>query len=265
MSETPAAAPGQLEGNMYLFQKPELLTKEQHGHLGLARPTKPFGFCADVRAIPLTISEIAVAQRHYPIIFSSIEAPMPMAVVGLIDEENLFVDDKGEWQAGAYIPGYIRRYPFALANDQSSERMAMIIDASYDGLSAKPDMTFFQGDKPSDATTKAMEYCQNYEQDRLITIEFGKRLGELGIITNQVGQFTPDNGEAQPFAQYNGIEEKALNELSDEKFLEVRKSNILPVLYAQLMSMGNWRTLMDLRARRHGLDAASVAAPVGNA
>ena len=129
MSETQESAP-QLTGNMFLFERPELLTKEQHGNLGMTPPEKPFSFCSKVRAIPLTVSEIPSAMKNYPVVFASLEDPTPLAVVGLVDEANLFVGEDGKWQDMAYLPGYIRRYPFALANEAEGDRLATVIDLS---------------------------------------------------------------------------------------------------------------------------------------
>ena len=259
MSQT---QPDGLEGNAFLFRDPQLLTKEAHGGKGVARPTRPFQFCEHVRAVPLTVSEIASAMKHYPVIFSAEDNPLPMAVVGIIDERNLFVDDNGEWDNSVYIPGYIRRYPFALAGDNNSDRMAIIVDGAYEGITTKPDTPFFDGDKPSEAMNQAMEFCKSYEQETLVTRDFAKRLADVGVIKSQVAQYTPQGGEAAPFAQYFGIDEQALSDLSDEKFLELRKSNILPILYAQLMSMGNWRLMMDRRVRRHDIAPEDVLKPL---
>ena len=267
MSQTPPAAGGpQLEGQMFLFQKPELLTREKHGQMGISRPDRPFAFAEGVRAVPLTISEVASAMRHFPVIFAGVQNPMPLAVLGLIDEQNLFVRDDGEWEEGVYVPGYLRRYPFALATDRQSDpqnpRMAIILDEGYDGLRQGGDLPFFEGDQPSAAMNQAMEYCQQYERDRLVTQQFSQKLTEYDLLAEQVAQFTPDGAtEARPFARYTGVEEKRLTDLPDEKFLELRKSNILPILYAQLMSMGNWRALMDRRARRYGLQGEAVLSP----
>lgn len=259
MSQT---QPSGVEGNAFLFREPQLLTKEVHGSKGVARPDRPFQFCEHVRAVPITVSEIASAMKHYPVIFSAEDNPLPMAVVGIIDERNLFVDDSGEWETGAYIPGYIRRYPFALAGDNNSDRMAIIVDGAYEGITAKPDTPFFEGDKPSEAMNQAMEFCKSYEQETLMTREFGKRLAAMGVVKSQVAQYTPQGGEAQPFAQYFGVDEKLLNELPEDKFLELRKTNMLPILYAQLMSMGNWRMMMDRRVRRFNIAPENVLKPL---
>lgn len=251
---------------MFLFNQPALLNKEQHGNKGLRRPDRPFGYAEQVRAVPLTISEIATASRHYPVIFSESTNPLPLAVVGIVDDQNLFVDDEGNWEATAYIPGYLRRYPFALANDKqgdpSNPRMAMIVDESYDGITDGGDVPFFVDGEPSEPMKQAMEYCQNYERDRLMTLQFGQEMQKYDILAEQVAQFTPDGGsEGRPFAKYVGVEEKKLQEIGDDKFLELRKSNILPLLYAQLMSMGNWRPLMERRARRYNLTGDAVLEP----
>lgn len=266
MSQTPPAAEPTVEGQMFLFRKPELLTREQHGDKGISRPDAPLGFAAKARAVPLTLSEVTTAMRFYPIIFTSTDNPQPLAVLGLLDDVNLFVDDNGDWDPNTYVPGYIRRYPFALASDRQSDpqntRMAMIVDGEYEGITAGGDIPFFSGDEPSDAMKQAMEFCQNYEQDRLQTLRFAQQLKEYDLLAQQLAQFTPEGQEAKPFAQYIGTEEKRLQDLPDEKFLELRKSGMLQVLYAQLMSMTNWRTLLDRRARRYELSGENVLKPL---
>lgn len=263
MSTTPTAANPALEGAMFLFTKPALLNKEQHGNLGVSRPARPFAFAENVRAVPLTVSEIPAAARHYPVIFSERGSALPLAVVGIIDEENLFIDEKGEWDENVYIPGYLRRYPFALASDKASDpgnpRMAMIVDEAYAGITENGELPFFENGEPSEAMKQAMDYCQTYERDRQSTQQLSQALGKYDILSEQVAQFTPDGAsESSPFAKYVGVDEKRLGDLTDEQFIELRKSNILPLLYSQLMSMGNWRSLMERRARRHDLKGMDV-------
>ncbi|MEE4212986.1 MAG: SapC family protein [Parvularcula sp.] len=267
MSSTPPAnAAPQIEGEMFLFRKPELVTREQHGSLGITRPEKPMSFAATARAVPLVLSEVTAAMRHFPIIFSSTENPVPLAVLGLVDDINLFVDDNGEWMQDTYVPGYIRRYPFALASEKGTDtqnpRMAIIFDAGYEGVTSTPDIPFFQDGKPSSAMQQAMDFCQTYEQDRMMTQRFAEALSKYDLLASQMAQYTPEGQSAQPFARYVGVEESRLRDLSDDKFLELRKANILPILYAQLMSMGNWRTLLDRRARRFKLTGESVLKPL---
>lgn len=265
MSQTPPANEPSVEGQMYLFRKAELVTREKHGNMGMTRPDQPLGFCASARAVPLTLGEVTTAMRYYPIIFSGSENPIPLAVLGLVDDENLYIEENGEWARDHYIPGYIRRYPFALAADKDSgtdnPRMAIIVDAAYEGLAPNGEVPFFENGEPSQAMKQALDFCQSYERDRLQTQRFADTLKPYGLLDQQMAQYTPENKEPIAFARYVGVDENKLKDLPDDKFLELRKSNILPVLYAQLMSMANWRTLLDRRARKHGLTSANILTP----
>ena len=56
-------------------------------------------------------------------------------MLGVNNEENLFVDADGAFDYRAYIPAYVRRYPFVLANDETQDRMIVCIDRGSDLLS----------------------------------------------------------------------------------------------------------------------------------
>ncbi|MFN3958347.1 MAG: SapC family protein [Parvularculaceae bacterium] len=260
MSQT--APSMQISGTMFLFQRPELLNTQSHGDLGVRAAAKPFQFCANVRAIPLTISEIAEASRHYPVVFGSLEDLQPLAIVGLLDDVNLFVDENGHWDPYAYIPGYIRRYPFGLAAEQGGDRFALVIDAGFEGLDRNADAKLFAGGELSELSKQAMEFTKTYESDRRLTEQVLKQVKELDLISGQSAQYTPTAGGApQAFAQYFGVDERKLAGLSDEEFLKVRKLNVLPILYSHLLSLGNWRNLILRRMRRFNMtetEAASV-------
>lgn len=257
MSETQPMP--ELTGKLFLFERPELMSKEQHGGLGISRPEKPYSFCANVRALPITVSEIPAAMKDYPIVLMSAENPIPLAIVGVSDDTNLFVDEQGLWEDNRYIPGYVRRYPFGVAGETGSDRMAIVIDAAFSGLSAGGDQPLFENDQPSEATQQAIEFCKTFERDRAMTEEFGKRLLSYDIVHGQTAQYTPTNqSEPQAFAQYFGVDEAKFNELSDEQYMEMRKSGMLAIIYAMIMSMGNWRTLLQRRAQRFGLTDEQV-------
>lgn len=263
MSEAQAAP--QITGQMFLYERPELLMKEQHGGLALKASAQPFAFAAKARAIPVTLSEVPAAMKDYPLIFMSKEQPQLLAVTGLYDDVNLFVDEQGQWEAMRYIPGYVRRYPFGLAAENDSDRMAIVIDRAFDGLSASGDTPLFKDGEPAEQTQAAIEFCKNYERDRQVTEQFSKMLSELEIVQPQTGQYTPQGSKEQvSFAQYFGIDEARLTGLSDEKALELRKNGMLPLVYAILMSMGNWRMLLQRRSRRFNLTEADIFKPVVN-
>ncbi|MCB2097425.1 MAG: SapC family protein [Parvularculaceae bacterium] len=249
MSQTPAAP--QINGKMYLFERPELLNKEQHGKLGLDNAAKPFSFCSKVRAIPLTISEVVEAAKYYPVVFYSQDEPLPIAILGFNSDLNLFVDENGNWDEHTYIPGYLRRYPFALAGETGGDRYALVFDAAYEGVSPNAERKLFDNGELSEFSKRAMEFTSTYEADRRLTERIMKELKKFSIIQPQTAQYTPA-GETAPrtFAQYLGVDEQRLNQLTDEQFLELRKMNVLAPIYAHLVSLSNWRSLIGRRMKR---------------
>lgn len=260
MSETKAAP--HITGKMFLFDRPELLNREEHGELGLDPASKPFAFCAKISAVPVTVSEIPEAGKHYPIVFATNDDPMPVAVLGLGSDFNLFVDDDGKWESFTYIPGYLRRYPFALASEANSDRMALVLDTAYEGLSKAASRKLFNGGQMSDFVKQAMEFTRSYENDRRVTEQVVKTLKKLDLVQPQSAQYTPTGGaENRTFAQYFGIDEKKLQALPDEQFLELRRTNVLPIVYSQLMSMANWRNLISRRMHRFNLSETEAVNP----
>lgn len=260
MSQTPATP--QITGKMFLFEQPELLNKEAHGDLGFAKAKKPYSFCANIRAIPLTVNEFPVAMKHYPIVFASLENLTPLAVVGIIDDVNLFVNEKGEWEENVYIPAYIRRYPFATATENSGDRLAIVIDRSSKWLAPGGDVPLFEKGEPSKATNDAIEFCKRCEGERRLTDQVMGKLREFDIIRGQSAQYTPQGAtEGRTFAQYFGVDEQTFNALPAERFEEMRKAGLLPYVYAQLLSFSNWRELMNRRAKRFQLTEEALFAP----
>ena len=52
---------------------------------------------------------------------------VPMAVMGLTPEHNLFVGPEGQW-LGGYLPAAMRSYPFRLLRSEGSEQMTLCVD-----------------------------------------------------------------------------------------------------------------------------------------
>ena len=63
--------------------------------------------------------------------------------MGLPGGENLFVDDNGRWEKSAYVPGYMRCHPLALA-PQADGRVAVVIDAAASCVSDGSGVSFFR-------------------------------------------------------------------------------------------------------------------------
>lgn len=236
-----------LTGNAFLYQQPELLTREHHGSLGVSPTERPFEFVRDVRAIPITLTEFSTAMRHYPIVFTSPEEPMPLAVVAVVEERNLFVDDQGEWDPLCYVPSYLRAYPFAFARDEKG-RTAMVIDRKAGVISENPRFPFFVDGEISEETKQMIRYCSQFEAEREQTLKLGRRLRELDLLTTQQATYTPKGAtEPQTLASYTCVDSKKLTDLDKDTIYEWHRSGELSCLYSHLHSLDNWRALVARR------------------
>lgn len=246
-SRTVEQAPGAAR---VFYKQPELLTVEEHSNLGLNRANRPYDFCSTVRAVPLTAVEMNIAQRHYPIIFSSVEEPSLLAVVGVVDDINLFVDERGRWEAGAYIPAYLRCHPFALVT-HTAEDFAVAVDMAATTVAENGEQPIFDGKELSAPVKESVEHCARFDAQAKITAEFCKRLAELDLLTGQELSLAPDEGgEETVVAKYVAVDFRKLQELDAETLQKLHKDGTLAAVYAHRFSLDTWRHLLERRVRR---------------
>jgi hypothetical protein len=237
-------------GQKLFYRQPELLNHQAHGSLGLRMPERPFEFARKSRALPVTLSEIASAQKHFPIVFSDLENPVPLAVVGTRDDVNLFIDEHGNWERETYIPAYIRCYPFALAA-RSNDEFAVVIDRSAESISDNPEQPFFGDDKKVTPETQALiDFVGRYDAEIKRTAQFGQRLKELGLLAGQQVTRKTQNGEEVPVASYVAVDSEKLNELDDTVVRELFGEGYLAGIFAHLFSLENWQVMTDRIASR---------------
>src|SRR5689334_10568041 len=108
MSRTDAAngTPSMPSPLPLFYRRPRVLDPIAHA-AAKVKPTASFLFAAATNSIPLGADEFFAAQATYPIVFTSSDPPVPIAVVGLAPNRNLFVDSAGTWRQDAYIPAYV--------------------------------------------------------------------------------------------------------------------------------------------------------------
>jgi hypothetical protein len=250
---TPAETEAPLSGTVLFYSQPEPLNAEQHAKLGLLRTDKPYGFAAQGHMTPLTVTEFANAALSFPIIFVGDEKT-PVGALGLNAGENLFIDAEGGYDTGVYIPAYIRRYPFVLANDEQGQRMIVCIDRASSLLIEGGDPALFDKDgKATEYTENAIKFCDDFEMERRRTEAFVKLLSDMDLFEKKQSNFTPampDGSQGQPqlIAEFWGVSEDKLNALPADKFAEIRDNGALGQIYAHLLSLNGWERLIAIAA-----------------
>jgi hypothetical protein len=247
---------GALTGNVLFYTNPEPLSREAHGTIGVSRVDNPFGFAAGAHVVPLTVAEFGLAALTYPIIFAG-ENKQPLAVMGLSAGANLFVKGDGSFEVGAYVPAYIRRYPFVLANDEAQQRMIVCIERPASIFKTEGfDMPLFDDKgEPSEYTANAIKFCEDFETERRRTEQFVNLLTELDLFETKRAVFTPNlpngqQGEPQLIADYFGVSEEKVRAIPAEKLVELRDSGALEKIYNHLSSLVGWDRLIAIASAR---------------
>lgn len=254
MTKTPAAK--ETNGakdtpSMPLFySNPVPLDAKKHATLGLKK-NFGLGFTNTINAVPINMIEMPQICHHYPIAFSPDANATPVALVGLRDNENLFVDAKGNWQADAYIPAYIRRYPFIFSELPNSDQLTLCIDMADSIVEENGEQRFFDAEgKGSPLANNALEFCKSYHAAAQQTLEFSKQLADSGLLVDRRAEISVVGNRRISFSGFRIIDEQKLAEMDDKIFLDWRKKGYLPFLYAHLFSGAQWQQLTRLLNER---------------
>jgi hypothetical protein len=204
------------------------------------RVTESAPYLATANAIPLTIDEFITAQRHYPIVFSSGDQPVPLALMGLNEGVNVFVNDAGVPHNPVYIPAYVRRYPYLLAKlDQSKEELSLCYDPTSDMIGDTVEgEPLFDGDKPSQTLNEILKFCEDFEIAAQRTSAFIKELGELDLLIDGEVTIQPSDSP-QPFL-YRGfrmVDEEKFRDLNGDVLRRINQNGIMPLVTAHLFSL----------------------------
>ena len=237
--------------NLPLFYNAiEPLNLDQHG-TAKVRGITSMPEVGQTHAVPLTVDEFTLVQRHYPIVFSVGETPVPIALMGLNEGVNVFLDENGRASdPNIYIPAYLRRYPFLLAKLRpESDELSLCYDptsgAVGDFAEGEP---LFDGDQPSAATKAILEFCEQFEAAGLRTNAFVEDLVKSDLLMDGEVAIQPE-GYEQPFI-YRGfqmVDEEKMKELRGDELRKMNQNGMLPLIYAHLFSLAQMR---DVFARQ---------------
>jgi hypothetical protein len=239
----PAAAPAAGSGLPPMYSGVEALSAQRHGALKLAAPAG-FGHAAAMSSILVGASEVPAASRDYPVVFSDRENDaMAYAVTGYAEGVNVHVDGDGAWRKDAYIPAYVRRYPFIFLESEGGKRLTLGVDPK--ALSQDGKTALYDADgKPSVASKNALAFCTAYKKEMDRTRVLVQQIIASGITISRRAEVTLAGGKKAMIGGFRIVDEKKLAALPDEVFLEMRRSGALTLVYCHLMSMASWRNIL---------------------
>jgi hypothetical protein len=230
----------------------EPLSSQTHAKYHV-RATDTAPFLVGNHAVPVTVDEFPLLQRHMPIVFTVGQEAIPIALMGLNEGVNVFLGDDGKLTEQVYVPAYVRRYPYMLARLRpDAEEMSLCFDPTSDRVGEFDEgEALFADGEPTEVTKNILAFNESFEQAGARTAAFMKELGELGLLMDGEMSIQPE-GAAQPFI-YRGfqmVDEKKLAEVRGDQLRKMNQSGMLPLIYAHLFSLSLMRDIFGRQAQQ---------------
>jgi hypothetical protein len=233
-----------------------LVPLDRHKHAGLnLLPERDYSWCAALNGVYLSAAELAKAALDYPIAFvrdTRSGEHQPVAVLGLRAQENLFVDAAGRWRAHTYIPAYVRRFPFCIAEVPAASGAApqRLICVQEDQLAPSPQPLFGAGGEATAAWTPIQQLLEAVEGAHQQTRAFVRRVEAFGLFTPFEALALPQGGSQLRLQGMFRVDEARLDALGQRETRMLARKGELRAIYAHLLSLENFARLLDLTA--HG-------------
>jgi hypothetical protein len=229
------------------------LSSKQHQNFR-TRASDTAEWLVNQHVVPLTVDEFIQAQRYYPIVFSSGDNPMPLALMGLNEGVNTFVSKEGRFEEPVYVPAYIRRYPFMLARLKAdSEQLSLCFDPTAKTIGAFDEGNpLFEGDQPSETTQAILKFCEQFEQAGQRTRAFFDELKKHDLLMDGEMAITQAERGDKPFV-YRGfkmVNQEKLRELRGDILRGWNQNGLLPIIFAHLFSLELMRNVFARQAQR---------------
>lgn len=209
-----------------------------------------YAFAAAVNSVPLLTVEFARAALEYPIVFAGGPGEMlPVAVLGLRSDRNLYLAADGRWDA-QYIPAFVRRYPFVFSTADGGGTFTLCVDEDFAGCNREG-----RGERLFDALGERTQYLQGvlgfateYQAQFQRTRAFCESLQGLGLLEPMQATFHLASGTRPALSGFHGVNRERLRGLEGEKLLDLARGDDLELIHAHLHSLHNFQAL----ARRAG-------------
>lgn len=235
--------------SVLFYEKPVPVNREQHRNAKIGGVPN-LSFAAKTNSVPLTGVEFVEACKEYPIVFAAVgERRVPVALLGLRDNENLYVDAQGQWDA-RYIPAFVRRYPFVLA-EKDAEEFVVCVDEGSTAFNADDGQPLFDAaGNNTPFLDGALNFLNAYQAQFKRTQDFVEKLNKLDLLTEMSAKTELTDGRKFLFNGLYVIDENKFMQLKAKEGAEFLQSGEAGWIYAHLISLSNMSHLVDRISKR---------------
>lgn len=249
MSETtPPVQAAATQPPMPLFYKKVVgVNPALHAGLRLDR-TAGYGFAAHAQSVPIGLGEFEAVSQFYPILFTTGPNPIPVALLGLKEHQNLFIDANGQWRTDCYIPAYVRAYPFIFVEDPRSNTVFVGMEETAACIRSDYGEPMFEDGQPSRTLNESIAFCTSLRDNLTASRVFAHGLEESGLLTEEEATINFTAGGTAKIRGFKLMQAERLGQVDDAVFLDWRSRGWITAIYAHTFSAGRWSKLIELMA-----------------
>ena len=244
---------------MLIYDGVTPLAKDKHLNYSI-KPIPGYDFARGTNSVPVMAGEFALVAMYYAIVFGQAnDGVIPAAVLCVRDNENIFVNPDGSW-AAAYIPAFIRRYPFVFGTDDKNTTFTLMVDVSCTAFNnAGEGERLFDGitGEQTPFLTGVLDFLSEYQGQSVITQTFCKTLSDFGLLEPAEAHLPLPNDPERRLNGFLMVSRDKLRALPAKKLAELNASGALELIYLHLFSLMNLNRLQQRIAGAAGLTSAA--------
>jgi hypothetical protein len=209
-------------------------------------------FSLSMHAVPLGAAECCTAMRDYPIVFLKREPNgvfEAMAILGIQENQNLFVMPDGRWDRRTYIPAYIRRYPFSVTAmpGKSGAAAERVICVDPHAVTENGAPLFDDTGAPLPLWYVIERLLNEYEDDLGRARRLGATLHKLGVLAPFSLRADLSSGFSLSLDGMYRVDRDKLAALDAPPLRDLIKQGEMEWVYAHLLSQENFLRLLARR------------------
>jgi hypothetical protein len=237
---------------LLFYERAVPLSKERHADWSVEMGGD-YSFARHVNAVPLLATEIPAAAAEYAIVFTGTdETVMPAALLGIRNDENVYLTETGGWQA-KYIPAFVRRYPFVVSSSGNGATFTLCFDEGFPGCNqeGRGQRLFDDNGQATPYLERTLTFAKDFQAQYGPTVGFCKKLTDLNLLDPMKARIKSKTGPEMSLAGFMAVNRDRLKALAGETLSELAKTNELELVYAHLASMKNVSAMAERMMARN--------------
>lgn len=226
---------------MLFYQKVEPLSRDRHRNWSL-HVDNNYSFARHVNSVPLTCSEFGDAATSIPIVFAdSGDTSMPAALLGINQNANAFIDAEGHWK-GAYIPDFIKRYPFVFSQSQEHRpHVTLCMDEDFEGFNQRGEghPLFEPSGEQSAYVKEVLQFLDHFHSDYERTRTMMEYLENLNLLHPGEVRVKNSHGNEILLTGFSSVNRNEIMKLSNEVLSDLVRTGVYDLLCYHWLSLRN--------------------------